>query len=270
MTVLSKSLETFIHPTAIVSPDAILEPGVEVGAFCVIESDVRIGTGTKLAVGAQVLRYTNLGRDNTIGSYAMVGGEPMDLKFKGEISYLEVGDHNTIREFSTLHRATGEGEVTKIGSHNFITAYVHITHNCILGDYNIIPNSAQIAGHVVIEDYVTFGAMVGVHQFCRIGSYAMVGMNSKVTRDVLPYSLADGHPVEHFMLNKVGLDRRGIKGEERKILGELFRAKRAGASLEPFGELAKEFKHVAHFLEFVGLPSIRGLSNFASKSNKAA
>lgn len=192
----------------------------------------------------------------------------MDLKFKGEISYLDVGDYNTIREFSTIHRATGEGEVTKIGSHNFMMAYVHVTHNCILGDFNIIPNAAQIAGHVVIENYVTFGAMVGVHQFCRIGSHAMVGMNSKVTRDVLPYSLADGHPVEHFMLNKVGLDRRGIKGEERKILGELFRAKRAGASLEAFKDLATEFKHVAHFLEFVRLPSIRGLSDFASKPNK--
>ena len=267
---LSTSLETRIHPTAIVSPDAILEPGVEIAAFCVIESDVRIGTGTKLAVGAQVLRYTNLGRHNTIGSYAIIGGEPMDLKFKGETSYLEVGDFNTIREFSTIHRATGEGEVTRLGSHNFIMAYVHITHNCILGDYNIIPNAAQIAGHVVIEDYVIFGAMVGVHQFCRIGSYAMVGMNSKVTRDVLPYSLADGHPVEHFMLNKVGLDRRGIKGQERMILGELFRARRSGASLEPFHDLAKEFKHVAHFLEFVSLPSIRGLSDFASKPKLSA
>jgi UDP-N-acetylglucosamine acyltransferase len=270
MTVLSSSLETVIHPTAIVANDAILEPGVEVGAFCIIESGVRIGTGTKLAVGAQVLQYTTLGRYNSIGSYAIIGGAPMDLKFKGEISNLEVGDYNTIREFSTIHRATGEGEVTKLGSHNFIMAYVHITHNCILGDYNIIPNAAQIAGHVVIEDYVTFGAMVGVHQFCRIGSYAMVGMNSKIARDVLPYSLADGHPVEHFMLNKVGLDRRGIKGEERKILGEVFRAKRTDASLEPFSEAAKEFKHVAHFLEFVSLPSIRGLSDFASKPSKSA
>jgi UDP-N-acetylglucosamine acyltransferase len=146
---------------------------------------------------------------------------------------------------------------------------VHVTHNCILGDHNIIPNAAQIAGHVVIEDYVTFGAMVGVHQFCRIGSYAMVGMNSKIARDVLPYSLADGHPVEHFMLNKVGLDRRGIKGEERKILGEVFRAQRLGNSLEPFRDAAKEFKHVAHFLEFVSLPSIRGLSDFASKPSKS-
>jgi UDP-N-acetylglucosamine acyltransferase len=268
MTVLSLSLETVIHPTAIVASDAILEPGVEVAAFCVIESGVRIGAGTQLGVGAQVLRYTTLGRHNKVGSYAILGGEPMDLKYKGEISYLEVGDHNTIREFTTIHRATGEGEVTKIGSNNFIMAYVHVTHNCILGDYNIIPNAAQIAGHVVIEDYVTFGAMVGVHQFCRIGSYAMVGMNSKIARDVLPYSLADGHPVQHFMLNKVGLDRRGIKGKERIILGEVFRAQRLGSSLEPFVLAAQEFKHVAHFLEFVSLPSIRGLSDFASKPSK--
>jgi UDP-N-acetylglucosamine acyltransferase len=270
MTVLTSSLETLIHPTAIVAPDAILEPGVEVGAFCLVESDVRIGAGTKLGVGAQVLRYTTLGKNNSIGSYAIIGGEPMDLKYKGEISFLELGNHNTIREFSTIHRATGEGEVTRLGSHNFIMAYVHVTHNCILGDYNIIPNAAQIAGHVVIEDYVTFGAMVGVHQFCRIGSYAMVGMNSKISRDVLPYSLADGHPVEHFMLNKIGLDRRGINGEERKILGELFRAKRANSSLEPFIDAAKVYRHVAHFLEFVQLPSIRGLSDFASKPTKGA
>lgn len=270
MTALSSSLETLIHPTAIVASDAILEPGVEIAAFCVVESSVRIGAGTQLGIGAQVLRYTTLGRHNKIGSYAIIGGEPMDLKYKGEVSYLEIGDHNAIREFTTIHRATGEGEVTKVGSHNFLMAYVHVTHNCILGDYNIIPNAAQIAGHVVIEDYVTFGAMVGVHQFCRIGSYAMVGMNSKIARDVLPYSLADGHPVQHFMLNKVGLDRRGIKGEERKILGEVFRAQRLGSSLEPFQDAAKEFKHVAHFLAFVSLPSIRGLSDFASKPSKTS
>ncbi len=268
MTALSSSIETVIHPTAIVASNAILEPGVEISAFCVVESGARIGAGTVLGVGAQVLKYTTLGKNNKVGAYAILGGEPMDLKYKGEISFLEVGDSNSIREFSTIHRATGEGEVTKVGSHNFVMAYVHITHNCIVGNHNIIPNAAQIAGHVVIEDYVTFGAMVGVHQFCRIGSYAMVGMNSKITRDILPYCLADGHPAEHFMINKIGLDRRGIVGAERKVLNEVFRARRAGDSLEGFIDAAKEFKHVAHFLDFVALPSIRGLSDFVSKPSK--
>jgi UDP-N-acetylglucosamine acyltransferase len=254
-----------VHPSASVHPEAILEPGVSVGPWCVIEDQVRVGAGTRLEAGSQVLRYTSLGRDNRVGPYAILGGEPMDLKFRGEISYLEIGDRNTIRDFSTINRATGEGEITRVGNDNFIMAYVHITHNCIVGDHNIIPNAMQMAGHVVVEDFVTFGATVGVHQFCRIGSYAMVGMNSKVTRDVLPYCLADGHPADHYGLNAVGLKRRNVRGEDHTLVSQAFKALRAGESLEPLRVHAARSKHLAHFLEFVNTPSLRGLSGFAGK-----
>ncbi len=265
MSAPARSSVTTIHPSAIVHPDAILEAGVTIGPFCIIEQDAHVGAGTILEAGAQVRRYTRLGRDNRIGTYAIIGGEPMDLKFKGEVSALEVGDRNTIREFTTIHRACGEGEITRIGNDNFITAYVHITHNCIVGDWNVITNSVQIAGHVVIENHVTIGVSVGVHQFSRIGAHAMVGMNSKVTRDVLPYSLVDGHPAAHYGLNAVGLKRRNIRGQDYSLVQSAFKAVRNGESLDAFRESAARSKHLAHFLEFVNLPSIRGLSGFAGK-----
>lgn len=265
MSAPARSETTTIHPSAIVHPDAIIEAGVSIGPFCIIEADTHVGAGTLLEAGAQVRRYTRLGRDNRIGTYAVIGGEPMDLKFKGERSALEVGDRNTIREFTTIHRACGEGEITRIGDDNFITAYVHITHNCIVGDWNVITNSVQIAGHVVIEHHVTIGVSVGIHQFSRIGAHAMIGMNSKVTRDVLPYSLVDGHPAVHYGLNAVGLKRRNIRGEDYSLVQRAFRAMRNGESLEAFSHDASRSRHLAHFLEFVNLPSIRGLSSFAGK-----
>ena len=238
MRLSSRETEVLVHPSAIVDRDAILDEGVRVGPFCVVEGGTRIGRGTVLDTGAQVLRGTTLGANNHLGPYAILGGAPMDLKYRGEESFLVVGDRNRIREFSTIHRATGAGEVTRVGNDNFVMAYVHITHNCVVGDWNIIPNAAQVAGHVVIEDHCTFGGTVGVHQFCRIGSYSMVGMNSKVTRDVLPYTLADGHPAHHYGLNVVGLRRRGIAGEDRAGLGEVLRAIRHGVPLDAFEDLA--------------------------------
>jgi UDP-N-acetylglucosamine acyltransferase len=262
---LETDLKTEIHPTAIVHPEAILEPGVRVAAFCVIEDSVRIGAGTTLDVGAQVKRYTTLGRDNRIGSYAILGGEPMDLKFKGEISQLIVGDRNDIREFTTVHRGTAAAGATRVGDDNFLMAYVHITHDCQVGNSCIIPNAMQMAGHVVVEDYVTFGAAVGIHQFCRIGAYSMVGMNSKVTQDILPYSLADGHPAAHFHINKVGLERRGIPTQEREALSRAFKLLRAGRGEAALEALAAGSLHVRHLLEFMRVPGPRGISDFARK-----
>jgi UDP-N-acetylglucosamine acyltransferase len=262
---LETDLNTEVHETAIVHPDAILEPGVKVGAFCVIEDGVRVGAGTTLEVGAQVKRFTTLGRENRIGSYVILGGEPMDLKFRGEVSRLEIGDRNTIREFSTIHRGTAAAGATRVGNDNFIMAYVHITHDCQVGNACIIPNAMQMAGHVVVEDFVTFGATVGIHQFCRIGAHSMIGMNSKVTKDILPFSLADGHPAAHFYINKVGLERRGFSVEERDTLGRAFRALRAGKGEAALEELALESAYVRRLLEFMRTPSARGISDFARK-----
>ncbi len=262
---VGKALGADIHPTALVSPGASLADGVEVGPYCIIESDVRLGRGTRLGAFAQVLRFTSLGENNNIGSHVILGGEPMDLKFKGEESYLEIGHRNTIREFSTVHRGTlNGGGLTKIGDDNFIMAYCHITHDCQLGNHNIVPNGMQMAGHVVVGDFVTFGATVGVHQFCRIGSHAMIGMMSKITRDILPYSLADGHPAEHYHLNTIGLKRRDIRGNEYSALSQAMKALRVGRT-EIVNDLSQQSVHVAQLLQFIEARSLRGLSGFADE-----
>ena len=263
---MSVSAPTAIHPTAIIDPTASLEPGVQVGPHCIIEDQVRIGAGTILEPGTIVKRYTTIGRDNHFGPYAVLGGEPMDMKYKGETSYLEIGDRNVFKEFVTVNRGTaGGGSLTRIGNDNLLMVYVHVTHDCFIGNHVIIPNGMQMAGHVTVGDYVTFGASVSVHQFCRIGSYAMVGMASKIARDVLPYSLADGHPAQHYSLNTIGLRRRGIGGQDYRLLGEAFRALRTGESLERFDGPAKTSMHLASFLEFARTSSSRGLSGFAGK-----
>jgi UDP-N-acetylglucosamine acyltransferase len=251
-----------IHPTAIIDPSANIADNVEIGAFCIVEKDTTIGEGCVLESGAQVLRFTTLGKHNRIGKYTLLGGTPMDLKWQGEDSWLEIGDHNDIREFTTVHRGTGfGGGLTKIGSHNLITAYVHITHDCFVGSHNIIANTVQVAGHVEIGDHVRLGVTVAVHQFCRIGSHSIIGMMSKITRDVLPYSMADGHPAQHYTINKVGLARDGYTSSEQQVILRAFKALRskdtAAMSVLEFEPLA------ARLFAFARADSKRGLSSFA-------
>ena len=269
MSAPARVAQTVIHPTALVDPAAQLEPGVTVGPFCIVEGDTVIGSGTVLEAGTIVRRHSRIGRDNRIGPYAVLGGEPMDLKFRGEVSYLQIGDRNTIKDFTTINRGTDNGGGwTRVGDDNFVMAYVHITHDCQVGNNTIIPNGMQMAGHVVVEDFVTFGASVNIHQFCRIGRYAMVGMTSKVTRDVLPYTLADGHPALHYSLNTIGLRRRGVPSADHKLLSDAFRLIRHGESLDGLQAVAAGSSHLAHLLEFLALPSSRGVSGFASKAHK--
>ncbi len=249
-----------IHPSAIVHPRAVLEEGAIVGPYCIVEANVHIGARTELKAYSQVLSGTRIGRENVIGPSVILGGEPMDLKFCGEESFLEIGDHNRIREFSSIHRATGEGLSTRIGNHNFVMAHVHITHNCVIGNRNVIANAVQFAGHVVVEDFVTVGGMSGFHQFCRIGSYAMIGGLSRVLRDILPYSLVDGRPARHYGLNRLGLKRRGIEGEEYELLAEVMRRLRRNEGLEDYR--GSNSLHLKHLLEFIAQPSARGCSAF--------
>lgn len=251
-----------IHPTALVDEGAILESGVRVGAFCVIEDHVRIGAGTILETGAQVLRYTTLGQRNRIGKYAILGGEPMDLKFAGEVTHLQIGDDNDIREFSTVHRGTAfGGAITRVGNRNLVMAYVHITHDCTVGNHTIIANAGQIAGHAVIEDYVRLSATVGVHQYCRIGAHSIVGMMSKVAQDVLPFTVVDGHPARHFTINKVGLERDGFSASEIALLVKAFKALRnKDAGLKR--ELGALSPHAARLFAAAGSATQRGISKF--------
>ena len=248
-------MDTEIHPTAVVSPRAEIAAGVRVGPYAVVEDDVEIGAGCEIGAHAVVKRFTTLGARNRVYEHAVLGGEPQDVKFHGEPSRLVVGDDNLIREHTTLHRASGEGEETRVGSRNFLMIGVHVAHNCDIGDDNVFANGAALAGHIVVEDHAFLSNDAGCHQFVRIGRYAMVGGKSKIVQDVLPFYTTDGNPARVRGLNTVGLRRAGIAVEERRALrlaySLLFRS--GGGTLEErlarLGEIESE--HVRHLADFI-------------------
>lgn len=237
-----------------VSPRAELGAGVRVGAYALIEDDVSIGEGCEIGAHAVVKRYTVLGARNRVFEHATLGGEPQDVKFRGEASRLLVGDDNLIREGATLHRASGEGAETRVGSRNFLMVGVHIAHNCVVGDDNIFANGVALAGHIHVEDHVFLSSNVGAHQFVRMGRYAMVGGKSKIVQDVLPYFTTDGNPARVRGLNTVGLRRAGFAPASRLALRRayqlLFRARLpladALARLEQMDD--EHARHLANFI----------------------
>ena len=199
---------SLIHPSAFVSEKARLGENVSVGPCAVIEDDVIIGDNCQVHAFASVKRYTRMGAGNVVHSYAMVGGIPQDLKFAGEESWLEIGDNNNIREFSTLHRGTeGGGGLTRIGNNNLIMAYCHVAHDCILGNNIVMSNGATLAGHVEVFDYAIVGGLSAVHQFARIGRYAFVGGMTGISQDLPPYMMAIGSRAGIHGPNLVGLRR---------------------------------------------------------------
>jgi len=243
-----------VHATAVVDKTASLGREVRIGPYVVIEGDTEIGDGCEIAAHAVIKRFTRLGKRNRIFEHAVVGGEPQDIKFKNEKSYLEIGDDNLIREYCTLHRASGEWETTRIGSRNFFMVGVHIAHNCEIGDDNIFANGAALAGHIVVEDHVFLSNNVGAHQFVRMGRYAMVGGKSKIVQDVLPFFTTDGNPAYVRALNSVGLRRAGFSSESRQALKQayklLFRSKLSlEAALASIDQIADP--NVAHLAAFI-------------------
>ncbi len=210
-----------IHPTAMVSPSAKLGKGVEIGPYATIGEDVSLGDFCIIDSFAQVLGYTTVGQGCHIFPYAVIGNIPQDLKYKGERSYLIIGDNNRIREFVTINPGTDKDSKTIIGSNNLIMAYSHIAHDCIIGDSNILANGATLAGYVEIANKVVVGGLVAIHQFCRLGEFAIVGGCSKVVQDLPPFSMSDGHPAVIRGLNLVGLRRAGFSN---KIINSLKKA----------------------------------------------
>ncbi len=204
-----------IHPTAIVSHLAEIASDVRVGPYAIIEEGVRIGAGCEIGAHAVIKRYTTMGERNRVFEHATLGGEPQDVKFKGERSYLMIGDDNLIREGVTIHRATGEHKVTYIGSRNFLMIGVHIAHNCRLEDDCTFANGTALAGHIKAEDHVFLSSEVGVHQYVRLGRYAMVGGKTAIRQDVIPFVISDGNPARVRGLNTVGLRRGGFSREAR-------------------------------------------------------
>jgi UDP-N-acetylglucosamine acyltransferase len=212
-----------IHETAIVHPSAELGSGVTIGAYSIIGPDVRVGDGCVIEPHAIIEPFTTIGDDCHICSGVILGGQPQDHKFKGERTYLTIGDNNIIREYVTVHRATGEGNATILGSDNMLMAYCHIGHNCELRNGISMANMVGISGHVIVEDKVVFGGMVGVHQFVRIGKMAMVGGFSKIVQDVPPFAMVDGRPAKVYDLNVIGLRRSGVRPDVRNGLRQAYK-----------------------------------------------
>jgi UDP-N-acetylglucosamine acyltransferase len=215
---------TKIHETALVDPGAELDADVEVGAYSVIGPGVKIGKGTRVRSHAVIEGNTTIGEGNLIFQFATVGSVPQDLKYRGEDSRLVIGDHNTIREFVSLNPGTtGGGMVTRLGNYNLLMMYCHIAHDCLLGDRNIIANGATLGGHVVIEDYVIAGGLVGIHQFVTVGNGALLGAGSMVSKDVPPYCNATGDRARLKGLNVEGLRRRDFAKDQIDAIRKAYR-----------------------------------------------
>jgi len=212
-----------IHPTAIVEDGARIADGVTIGAYAYIGGRVELGTGTIVHHHATVEGNTRMGERNEVFPYAFIGGRTQDKKFKGGNPGILIGDDNIFREFTTVHPATFEGDFTRIGSRNLFCAYAHIGHECTVGNGVVFSNNATLAGHVVIGDHVVIGGLTAVHQFCRIGEGAMLAGCSKVVQDVFPHMIADGHPVEHRGVNKVGMERHGFSHSDIMLMRRVFK-----------------------------------------------
>ncbi len=206
-------MATSVDPRAEVSPKAFLGENVSVGPFSIVEPGAVIGDGTSVAASALIAAGARIGRECRIHHGAVIGHMPQDLKYAGEPTTCELGDRNVVREYATLHRGTGEGGRTIIGNDNFLMAYCHIAHDCVLGNKIIMANAASLAGHTDVEDYVIIGGLTPVHQFTRLGRHSMVGGGLRVGKDVPPYILAGGEPLTFEGLNSIGLRRRGFPRE---------------------------------------------------------
>lgn len=207
-----------IHPTAIVSPLAKIGNNVRIGPFCVIGAGVELGDDCVLHSHVVLEGHSKFGRGNEFFPFAMIGGKTQDLKYIGEPTYLEVGDHNVFRENCTVHRGTHAELPTRIGSNNLLLCYSHVAHDCQLGNNIILSNSVGLAGHITVEDYAIISGFAAAHQFCRIGRHAIVGGLSKVVQDVPPFMIVDGNPASTRGLNVVGLQRRGFPEEDIRAL----------------------------------------------------
>ncbi len=204
-----------IHPTAVIDPGAQIADGVEIGPYCCIGPEVVIGEGTRLYANVQIIERATIGKHNQIFPNAVIGGAPQDLGYKDEPTYVRIGDHNVIREFVTINRGTTKQDlVTVVGDHNLFMAYVHIAHDCKIGNHVVLANMTQLAGHVVIEDYVVSSAAVLVHQFCTIGTRCFLAGLALVKKDCVPGLMYYGDPAAPRALNLVGLKRGGYHNEE--------------------------------------------------------
>ena len=246
-----------IDQRAVIDPSARIGSNVTIGAFSVIGANVQIGEGSWIGPHVVINGPTTIGKENRIFQFASIGEIPQDKKFHGESSTLEIGDRNTIREFVTINRGTEDGGgVTRIGNDNWLMAYIHIAHDCFIGNAVTMANAASLAGHVKVDDYAILGGFTLVHQFCTIGSFSFCGMGSAISKDVLPYLMVSGNPAQPHGLNVEGLKRRNTDKDTMQALREAYRIiYRSGhtvkeAKLHLMG-LAEQFEPVARMVAFL-------------------
>ena len=237
------------HFSAVIHRDSLLEDGVRVAPFVVVEADVEVGAGTSLLAGTVLQSGSRIGKNCKLGPYATVGGEPMDARYRGEDSYAVLEDDVVLRDFATVHRATGPGAETRVGKGTLVMSYGHVSHNVQVGRDCILTTSVQLGGHVEVGDFAYLGSTALVHQFARVGSHAILGAGSAANRDILPYSMARGNPARHYRLNRVGLQRTGIQGDSYKALEGAVRAfrRRDWPKLEALAAASEEVRLMVEF-----------------------
>jgi len=251
-----------ISPHAVVDPSAEIASNVRIGPFSVIGPNVEIAEGTEIGPHVVINGPTRIGRDNRIFQFASIGEIPQDKKFHGEDSRLEIGDRNTIREFVSINRGTDDGGgVTRIGNDNWLMAYIHVAHDCVIGDHTIFANGASVAGHVTIGNHAILGGFTLVHQFCSVGEYAFCGMGSAISKDVPPYIIVNGNPAHPHGLNTEGLKRHGFTSEALKNLRDAYKMiYRSGMTVE---EALVKLE-----LMSVSQPEVKPLAEFIRQSQR--
>ena len=251
-----------IHSTAIIHPGAKLAGDVEVGPYSIIGEHVEIGAGTVVGPHVVIGGHTRIGQGNRILQFNSLGEIPQDKKYAGEPTRLEIGDHNTIREFCTLNLGTAQDVgVTRVGNHNWIMAYVHIAHDCQVGNHTIFANNSNLAGHVMVDDYAILGGFTGVHQFCQIGAHVMTGVGTVVLQDIPPFVTASGNPVAPHGINSEGLKRRGFSSDAVMAIKRAYKTLyKSGLSLEQAKEAILEQADAHH--------ELHALVDFLSRSER--
>ncbi|MDH3947431.1 MAG: acyl-ACP--UDP-N-acetylglucosamine O-acyltransferase [Gammaproteobacteria bacterium] len=251
-----------IDPRAVVDPSAKLADDVTVGPFTVIGPHVEIDAGSRIGPHVVINGPTRIGRDNRIFQFASIGEEPQDKKYHGEASLLEIGDRNTIREFSTINRGTEDGGgITRIGNDNWLMAYIHIAHDCLIANNTTMANGASLAGHVTVDDYAILGGFTLVHQFCAIGQNAFCGMGSAISKDIPPYIMVSGNPAQPYGLNTEGLKRCGFDSDVVRSLKEAYKViYRSGLTIDDAITRLRELAETT--------PEIEALITFLEQSSR--
>ena len=257
-------MSSAIHPTAVIHAGAQIGEGCQIGPYCVVGEHVVLGARCRLHSHVVIDGHTVLGDDNEIFPFASIGLKTQDLKWKGGTTWTRIGDRNTFREYVTIHSATSDGDATVVGSDNNILAYCHVAHDCQLGNHIIMSNVGTLAGHVTVGDRAIVGGLAAVHQFCRIGKFAMIGGCSKVVQDIPPFMIGDGNPAETRTINKVGMERHGISDEAITALRQAYKLLfRDGLTttnaLEKMKTELPQLPEVQHLIEFASTTE-RGLA----------